>query len=155
MLNQRPWSSALRLNFFNWIEKKTIQFIDHFYHYHSWNIIFFSVILTSSAIAQNDPKILALGLRKTIKGYLSISEGMKHSLLNNAPNYKHNFENTYYHINIYLFPWNIFSEHGDIHALVGTEIPLYVYGSGLTNDTQVVFTSGTINYNICIVHIDL
>ena len=62
----------------------------------------FSVILTSSAIAQNDPKILALGLRKTIKGYLSISEGMKHSLLNNAPNYKHNFENTYYHINIYL-----------------------------------------------------
>ena len=115
----------------------------------------FSVILTSSAIAQNDPKILALGLRKTIKGYLSISEGMKHSLLNNAPNYKHNFENTYYHINIYLFPWNTFSEHGDIHALVGTEIPLYVYGSGLTNDTQVVFTSGTINYYICIVHIDL
>ena len=36
----------------------------------------------------------------------------------------------------------IFSEHGDIHALVGTEIPLYVYGKELTNGTEVVFTSG-------------
>ena len=34
------------------------------------------------------------------------------------------------------------SEHGDIHALVGTEIPLYVYGKELTNGTEVVFTSG-------------
>ena len=41
-----------------------------------------------------------------------------------------------------FFNPKIFSEHGDIRALVGTEIPLYVYGKELTNGTEVVFTSG-------------
>lgn len=34
-----------------------------------------------------------------------------------------------------------FSEEGGIEVLVGKNVPLYLYGNGLTDKTEVIFTS--------------
>ena len=46
----------------------------------------------------------------------------------------------------------LYTDDGEIEALEGHTVPLYLYGYGLTNGTQVVFTSAQGNSSISVCH---